>query len=129
MTLISKLQWNDNTHFERVAFASFFPRLERFGEDALESIIGNGARVVLFQHIHQVGDVAGGQLEGLDFRELCVQRHVWNAVAEIGEGAVDADGAATLFFVGGDAALHHTDSWSEEILLNICRKRKKNRYA
>lgn len=62
--------------------------------------------VILGQQIHEVGDVAGGQAQCLDFGEFGVGRHVGDALPQLGEGAVDALSPAPLLAVGGASALH-----------------------
>jgi len=58
------------------------------------------ARLPHQQHVPQVGDVAGGQSQGLDLGELSVGRLGGDEGAEGGEGGVDAVGAVALPRVG-----------------------------
>ncbi|XP_039234520.1 ribosome biogenesis protein BOP1, partial [Pipra filicauda] len=54
------------------------------------------ARLAHQQHVAQVGDVAGGQAQGLDLGELPVGRLGGDEGAQRGEGGVDAVGAVAL---------------------------------
>lgn len=57
-------------------------------------------RVVAVQYFHQVADVGRGQPKRFDFGQFGVGRHVGYAIAEVGEGVVDALRAPPFFFVG-----------------------------
>lgn len=61
---------------------------------------------VLVQDVHQVGDVARGQPQRLDLGQLGVGGHVGDALAQLGEGRVDALRPPPLLAVGGGPPLH-----------------------
>ena len=78
----------------------FFLRLliPLFVDVRLESL-DKWARVLRVQHGHQVVDIAGGKTQGLDLGQLCVTRHVRNAISEVGKGIVDRLSSPPLFLV------------------------------
>ena len=61
---------------------------------------------VFVQNVHQVRDVAGGQSQGLDLRQLGVGRYVRYTFPQLGESRVDALSSASFLAVGRRSPLH-----------------------
>lgn len=61
---------------------------------------------VLVQDVHQVGDVAGGQSQRLDLRQLGVGRHVGDTLSELCKRRVNTLGSAPFLSVSGGSPLH-----------------------
>ncbi|MPC61524.1 hypothetical protein E2C01_055596 [Portunus trituberculatus] len=64
--------------------------------------------VVAVQHLHEVGDVGGGEAQRLDLGQLGVGGHVGDALPQLREGVVDALRAPPLLLVGRRPPLHHS---------------------
>ena len=106
---MSKKKEAENTYIGRL-HAILLAAALRIGEVGAEALHQQATAGVPrpVEQFHQVGDVRGGQPERLDLRELRVGGHVGDAVAEVGEGAVDRLRPPAFLLVRG-AALHDAD--------------------
>ena len=75
-------------------------------------------RVVLAEHVHQVGDVAGGEAQRLDLGQLRVARNVRDAAAQRRERRVDAVRPPSLLAVRAHSLLHHASATCSDPTVN-----------
>lgn len=88
----------------RLSFSPLFPSLRLF-KLGLESLCISMLSV-LVQDVHQIGDVASGQSQRLDFRQLGVSRDVGDTLPQLRKSRVNTLSSPPLLTVGRGSPLH-----------------------